>query len=113
MTINYAIIENEEYAKRMLEHSISTLRPDYRLVFTSDNIADTVDWLASRADVDLIFMDIELDDGNCFDIFNQVHVDTPVIFTTAYDDYAIKAFKVNSVDSVSYTHLTLPTICSV
>ena len=98
MTINYAIIENEEYAKRMLEHSISTLRPDYRLVFTSDNIADTVDWLASRADVDLIFMDIELDDGNCFDIFNQVHVDTPVIFTTAYDDYAIKAFKVNSVD---------------
>ena len=98
MTINYAIIENEEYAKRMLEHSISTLRPDYRLVFTSDNIADTVDWLASRADVDLIFMDIELDDGNCFDIFNQVRVDTPVIFTTAYDDYAIKAFKVNSVD---------------
>ena len=98
MTINYAIIENEEYAKRMLEHSISTLRPDYRLVFTSDNIADTVDWLATRADVDLIFMDIELDDGNCFDIFNQVRVDTPVIFTTAYDDYAIKAFKVNSVD---------------
>lgn len=96
--MNYAIIENEEYAKGILQLLLQRIRPEYQLVFTADSIADTVDWLKSCPSVDLIFMDIELDDGNCFEIFEQVSVSVPIIFTTAYDNYAIKAFKVNSID---------------
>lgn len=64
----------------------------------ADSIESAVEWLQSNAAPDLIFMDIELSDGQSFEIFNLTDVKSPVIFTTSYDEYALKAFKVNSVD---------------
>jgi len=95
---NYAIIENEEYSLQNLKSIVERLRPDYKLVFTAESVEETVDWLLSSPRVDLIFLDIELVDGNCFEIFDHVKVTTPIIFTTAYDTFALEAFKVNSVD---------------
>ncbi|MBD5329343.1 MAG: response regulator transcription factor [Bacteroides sp.] len=94
----YAIIENEKFARINLQNAIFKLRPDYECVFTAETIEDCIDYFSGRPDLQLIFMDIELDDGNCFEIFRSVEIDTPIIFTTAYDEYAIRAFKVNSVD---------------
>jgi len=94
----YAIIENEQYSLQNLQNIVAQLRPDYQLIFTAESVEDTVAWLLSRPAVDVIFMDIELVDGNCFEIFDQVQVVVPIIFTTAYDTFALEAFKVNSVD---------------
>ncbi len=96
--MKYAIIENEVFARLNLQNIVETLRPGYQLVFTAETVADAIAGISSNSDLDLVFMDIELDDGNCFEIFDKIMVKTPVIFTTAYDDYAIKAFKVNSID---------------
>ena len=96
--MKYAIIENEVFARLNLQNIVETLRPGYQLVFTAETVADAIAGISSNSDLDLVFMDIELDDGNCFEIFDRIMVKTPVIFTTAYDDYAIKAFKVNSID---------------
>jgi DNA-binding LytR/AlgR family response regulator len=65
---------------------------------TFDSVKDMALWLGSNPQPDLIFMDIQVADGLCFDIFNLVKVTSPVIFTTAYQEYAIQAFKVNSID---------------
>ncbi|MCB0632465.1 MAG: response regulator transcription factor, partial [Lewinella sp.] len=62
------------------------------------SISNTVQWLHNHPAPDLIFMDIELADGQCFEIFNQVEVHSPIIFTTSYDEYALRAFKLNSID---------------
>jgi two-component system, LytTR family, response regulator LytT len=96
--MKYAIIENEQYALENLQHIVSTLRPDYEMVFSAESIEDSVMFFRGNQDVALIFMDIELVDGDCFEIFRQVDIQIPVIFTTAYNEYAIQAFKVNSVD---------------
>lgn len=96
--MKYAIVENEYLSLQNLKDIVSQLRPNWTLCFTSESVEDTVEWLDCNPDVDMVFMDIELVDGNCFDIFRQTHTDIPVIFTTAYDEYAINAFKVNSVD---------------
>ena len=96
--MNYIIIENEAFALENLKHTVARLRPDYHLMFTAESIEDSVEYLLGKPDIDLIFMDIELVDGNCFEIFRQVKVETPVIFTTAYDDFAIQAFQVDSID---------------
>ncbi len=98
MAVNYIIIENEAFALENLKHTVARLRPDYHLMFTAESIEDSVEYLLGKPDIDLIFMDIELVDGNCFEIFRQVKVETPVIFTTAYDDFAIQAFQVDSID---------------
>lgn len=96
--MKYAIVENEYLSLQNLKDIVSHLRPNWILCFTSESVEDTVEWLGGSPDVDMVFMDIELVDGNCFDIFRQTHTDVPVIFTTAYNEYAINAFKVNSVD---------------
>ena len=96
--MNYIIIENEAFALENLKKIIEQLRPDWHLQFTAESVEETVEYLLSKPDIDIIFMDIELVDGNCFEIFKRVKVETPVIFTTAYDDFAIQAFKVNSID---------------
>ncbi|MEZ4685654.1 MAG: response regulator [Bacteroidia bacterium] len=86
-------------AVKRLQRLISELAPDFEVVKVLDSVTDTVTFLDNE-DVDLIFMDIHLSDGNSFSIFDQVRepVKTPIIFSTAYDQYAIKAFKLNSVD---------------
>lgn len=72
--------------------------PDIEIVGTADSIASSVEWLQNNPPPDLILMDIELADGQSFEIFNRIEVNSPVIFTTSYDEYALKAFKVNSID---------------
>jgi two-component SAPR family response regulator len=68
------------------------------VVGQADSIKSSVEWLQSNPAPDLILMDIELADGQSFEIFNQAKVKSPVIFITSYDEYALKAFKVNSID---------------
>lgn len=100
MSTKYIIIENEYFAFESLKNIISQANPEYQLVFSAESVEESVAYFKSGTDADLIFMDIELVDGNCFDIFNKVEIDIPVIFTTAYNEFAIQAFKVNSVDYI-------------
>lgn len=95
--MNYLIVEDERFASEELKRMMMKLRPDYLLEKQTKTVVDTIGFLKESA-VDLILMDIRLADGNCFEIFNHVEVTTPVIFTTAYDEHAIKAFKLNSID---------------
>jgi len=91
------IVEDEVPAQMQLERLLKTHFPDTEIVAVLTSIEKAADWLAVNAP-DLIFMDVELSDGQCFEIFKRVEVKAPVIITTAYDQFAIKAFKVNSVD---------------
>ena len=92
------IIEDEEPTARKLQRLLTDVVPDAQVVGMTGSVEESVDWLVANPKPDLIFMDIELADGQSFDIFNRIPVASPVIFTTAYDEYAIKAFKVNSID---------------
>lgn len=93
------IIEDEPHATQRLSSLVAELLPNSSIVAKIDSVKKAVAWLLNNA-VDLIFMDIQLADGLSFQIFDQVKVTAPVIFTTAYEEYALKAFKVNSVDYI-------------
>lgn len=95
--MKYLIVEDERFAYEELKRMMTELRPGYSLEKRTKTVIDTIAFLKT-SDVDLILMDIRLADGNCFEIFNHVEVTTPIIFTTAYDEHAIKAFKFNSID---------------
>jgi two-component system response regulator LytT len=95
--MKYLIVEDERFASEELKRMMVKLRPDYQLEKQTNTVIDTISFLKHN-EVDLILMDIRLADGNCFEIFNHVDLTTPVIFTTAYDEHAIKAFKLNSID---------------
>lgn len=90
------IVEDEIPAREELARLLSRHFPDMEVAGTAASVRESLDWLG-RNDADLIFMDVQLSDGSCFDIFGALDVRTPVIFTTAYDRYALEAFKVNSV----------------
>lgn len=92
------IVEDEELAVKKLHKMLIGLDKEMEVIANTDSIAASVEWLENNEAPDLILMDIELLDGQSFEIFNQVEVKSPVIFTTSYDEYALKAFKVNSVD---------------
>lgn len=92
------IIEDESPAAKRLTQLVSELIPNSRIHGHLDSVSAAVTWLEKNASPDLIFCDIQLADGHSFEIFNRVHVTSPIIFTTAYDQFAIKAFKLNSVD---------------
>lgn len=96
--MNVLIVEDEELAVRKLTKLLADIDPTLQVINTAPSVQKSVAYLQSNPDIDLIFMDIELADGQSFDIFEQTSVSTPVIFTTSYDEYAIKAFKVNSID---------------
>lgn len=91
------VIEDEIPAQEELVRILRKHFPNIEIVDIIGSVRDSVEWLRNNT-ADLIFMDIQLLDGCCFDIFDVVEVRTPIIFTTAYDQYALKAFKVNSVD---------------
>lgn len=97
-TVRIILIEDEPYNLRLLEEMIKKLRPGWEVLKTFESVKGSVDWLRENSHPDLFFMDIQLADGLCFSIFDQVEVKSMVIFTTAYDNYAIRAFKVNSID---------------
>ncbi len=92
------IIEDEELAVKKIRKLLSAVEPGAEVVGEADSIAASVEWLQTHPSPDLILMDIELADGQSFEIFNLIQVKSPVIFTTSYDEYALKAFKVNSID---------------
>lgn len=92
------ILEDETLAADRLEGMLREIQPNVDIIGRLKSVATSVEWLNAKARPDLIVTDIRLLDGLCFDIFSQVKVDSPVIFTTAYDQYAIRAFEVNSVD---------------
>lgn len=92
------ILEDENLASEKLEKSLLELEPGAEIVAILPSITAAVEWLLNNPHPDLILTDIRLLDGLCFEIFNQVKIEKPVIFTTAFDQYAIKAFEVNSID---------------
>ena len=92
------IIEDERLAAERLESLIKQYDPDISVVGFCDSVSASVKWFNSNPAPDLAFLDIQLADGLSFEIFDQTIVNCPVIFTTAFDEYAIKAFKVNSID---------------
>lgn len=96
--MNIVIIEDEAFAADALESLILELRPETEIKAKPESIEEAVEWFSRNPQPELIFCDIHLSDGNSFEIFRQVEVQSPVIFTTAYDEYAIEAFKVNSID---------------
>lgn len=95
--MKFIIIEDEQLAVKRLRGLIEEIRPDYEFVAKFDSIEGATISLPVLQ-FDLLFMDIQLADGNSFDIFDQISIKAPIIFTTAYDEYAVKAFKTNSVD---------------
>ncbi len=92
------LIEDEEPACKRIEKLLAELEFPTEIVGSAASVSDAVVWLQTHEQPDLIFMDIRLADGLSFEIFDLVEVKSPVIFTTAYDEYALRAFKVNSVD---------------
>ncbi|OQP67286.1 DNA-binding response regulator [Niastella vici] len=92
------IIEDEELAVKKLQKTLASVDATAQVVGVADSIRSSVSWLQKNPSPDLILMDIELADGQSFEIFDKVEVKSTVIFTTSYDEYALKAFKVNSID---------------
>ena len=92
------IIEDETAAARNLKMLLAASYPEIDVIGTIESIAEAVAWFGSNATPDLVFMDIHLADGNSFRIFDNVKIECPIIFTTAYDQYALDAFRVNSID---------------
>ena len=92
------IIEDEARAANQLQNLLKACEFDYDLLGIIDTVKDAVNWFQQNSTPDLIFMDIQLADGLSFEIFQKVKIEAPIIFTTAFDQYAIQAFKVNSID---------------
>lgn len=91
------IVEDEYVLGYRLERMITALRPSWKMVCRTAGVEESIEALKEH-DVDLIFMDIELSDGNCFEIFDTMEIRHPVIFITAYDEYALQAFKADCVE---------------
>jgi len=96
--MNILIVEDEDLAVKKIQKTLLSIEEKAVVAGVTDSIKSTVEWLQQNPAPDLILMDIELADGQSFEIFKLVDVTSPVIFTTSYDEYALKAFKVNSID---------------
>lgn len=92
------IIEDEKAALRNLKAAMYEVDADFEIVGETDSVVGSLEWFATHPMPELVFMDIHLADGAAFGIFEHVDITCPIIFTTAYDEYALRAFKVNSVD---------------
>ena len=92
------IIEDESIAAQALESLIKETSPETEIIDVLQTIEESVEWFEENPMPDLVFMDIHLADGSSFAIFEKVEITCPIIFTTAYDEYALKAFEVNSID---------------
>ena len=94
------IIEDEKMAQANLARLLKNSFPEMEIVAMIDSVRGAVEFLSASPKLDVIFMDVELSDGICFEIFRRVQVKAPVIMTTAYDSYAVKAFEAGSIDSL-------------
>ena len=92
------IVEDEKAAVRNLVSLLKEVEPDVEVVTVLDSIEATIEWFGNHPMPELVFMDIHLADGSAFEIFEHISITCPIIFTTAYDEYALRAFKVNSID---------------
>ncbi|MBN8856090.1 MAG: hypothetical protein BGO55_16500 [Sphingobacteriales bacterium 50-39] len=92
------IIEDETPAATRLTRMLEKIDDNIEIIKRLDSVESSVKYLSSAAEVDLIFMDVQLADGLCWDIFQQARLAPPIVFTTAFDQYTLKAFKVNSLD---------------
>jgi DNA-binding LytR/AlgR family response regulator len=92
------IVEDELPAAKQLQRLLHEIDPTYEIGGQTQSVARTVEWLQNNETPDIVFMDIHLSDDLSFSIFEQIEVPSPVVFTTAYDEYALQAFKVNSID---------------
>ena len=92
------IIEDEKMAQANLARLLKNSFPEMEIVAMIDSVRGAVEFLSARPKLDVIFMDVELSDGICFEIFRSVRISAPVIMTTAYDSYAVKAFEAGSID---------------
>ncbi|HEV7331027.1 MAG TPA: LytTR family DNA-binding domain-containing protein [Flavisolibacter sp.] len=92
------IIEDEELGIERLTKHLNSIDPSIEIVGATGSITDSVQWFHTNPHPDIVLMDIELSDGQSFAIFNEVDIKSTVIFTTSYDEFALKAFKVNSID---------------
>lgn len=91
------IIEDEKAALRNLKAAMKEVDAEFEIVGETDSVTGTLEWFASHPMPELVFMDIHLADGSAFGIFEQADITCPIIFTTAYDEYALQAFRVNSI----------------
>ncbi len=96
--IRALIIEDETAAARNLRAILEKVAPQIGVVGMTESVVESVEWLREHGEPDLLFVDIHLADGDSFRIFREVEISAPVIFTTAYDEYALEAFKLNSID---------------
>ena len=92
------IVEDELIAAQNLQRVIGQVADDIQVIAVLQSVEESVEWFSLNPAPDLVFMDIHLADGSSFGIFEKIQITTPVIFTTAYDEYALKAFEVNSID---------------
>lgn len=92
------IVEDEKPNADRLIRLIKTIRPKALVIAVLDSITDSIEWLTQNENPDVVLMDVRLSDGLSFEIFEKIKIDCPIIFTTAYDEYAVKAFKYNSID---------------
>jgi DNA-binding LytR/AlgR family response regulator len=93
------IIEDEALVAKSLQKLLLHIDANIEIIGTYDSVKSSIDFFESQShSADLVFMDIQLSDGNCFDIFKKVNVHLPIIFTTAFNEYALRAFKMNSID---------------
>src|SRR4030095_10259574 len=96
--MNAVIIEDENLIAKELQYKIGEVAPDVKVTGVLPSLKTSYKWFLENAEPDLLFADIQLSDGVSFEIFERYDLKCPVIFTTAYDEYAIRAFKVNGVD---------------
>ena len=96
--MNILLIEDEPLVAKNLEKLVSQIEPSGTILAVLGTVKEAVDWLKNKQEPDLILADIQLSDGVSFDIFHEIEPQCPIIFTTAYDEYAIRAFKLNSID---------------
>lgn len=92
------IVEDETAAVVNLRSMLSKVEPESEIVAVLESVEEAVEYFGNKPEAEIVFMDIHLADGDSFRIFGSVEIDIPIIFTTAYDEYALQAFKVNSVD---------------
>ena len=92
------IIEDEKHTATRLISLLKNYQSDIEILDVLDSIKSAVDWFSAHRQPDLIFQDIELNDGQCFEIYQQIKTEAPIVFTTAYQQYALRAFELNSID---------------
>jgi DNA-binding LytR/AlgR family response regulator len=92
------ILEDENRAANHLQRLIASVAPEMKVISVFETVRDTVEFLKTNPAISLLFSDVQLADGLCFEIFKQVELPCPIIFTTAYDTYAIEAFNTNGID---------------